>query len=93
MCKYIFKIKAILVVALASMALVSCDDFLDKELVGNPTEDDYYTTNYQLQTALNATYDLLQSDSFTNIEWGFGDACGDELIDPHPGLPPTSDSW
>ncbi|MDY3932401.1 MAG: RagB/SusD family nutrient uptake outer membrane protein [Muribaculaceae bacterium] len=86
MCKYIFKIKAILVVALASMALVSCDDFLDKELVGNPTEDDYYTTNYQLQTALNATYDLLQSDSFTNIEWWFGEACGDDVIDSDEGL-------
>ncbi|MDR1811046.1 MAG: RagB/SusD family nutrient uptake outer membrane protein [Prevotella sp.] len=64
----------------AAFVLTSCEDFLDKEPQGNPTTGNYYRTTYQLQEALNAAYDILQSNNYTNCEWIFGEACGDDVI-------------
>lgn len=60
--------------------LTSCSGFLEKELQGNPNKDNYYRTTYQLQEALNAVYDILQSNSYNNCEWIFGEACGDDVV-------------
>ncbi|MFV0391789.1 MAG: RagB/SusD family nutrient uptake outer membrane protein [Paludibacteraceae bacterium] len=64
----------------------SCDDFLTKEVKGYSTDENYYTTTYQLQTALNATYDVLQMDLFNECEWRFGDACADDIWGNDEGL-------
>lgn len=60
--------------------LMSCEDFLDKEPQGNSTNENYYRTTYQLQEALNAAYDVLQSNNYNNCEWIFGEACADDII-------------
>ena len=62
MTKYIFKIQ---ILCLALLVLSGCNDFLDKEVLGNSTDKNFYDTRYKLQAALNATYDILQSDEFT----------------------------
>ncbi len=62
------------------VGLISCSDFLDKEPQGSPEKDNYYRTTYQLQEALNATYDILQTRNYNNCEWIFGEACGDDVI-------------
>ena len=77
--KYI--ILLITVVVLTS----SCESFLDKELQGSPTPDNYYRTTYQLQEALNSVYDVLQSNNFNDCEWIFGEACGDDVVGTDEG--------
>lgn len=83
MAKYFFKIQAVILVAIA---LTGCNDFLDKDILGYSTDEDYYDTQYKLQAALNATYDILQSDDFTSSEWRFGEALGDDIIGSNEGL-------
>lgn len=66
--------------------LLSCSDFLDKDIQGNATDDTYYDTRYKMQTALNAAYDVLQSDQYNDQEWRFGEACADNIIGTDEGL-------
>lgn len=73
--KFLFKITSLF----SLLILVGCDDFLNKEVVGYSTDENYYNTQYKLQAALNATYDVLQSDLFNQCEWRFGDACADDV--------------
>ena len=61
--KYFFRLQALVLVA---VALTGCDDFLDKGVLGYSTNENFYDTKYKLQAALNATYDVLQSDKFTS---------------------------
>ena len=49
--------------AASSLALTGCNDFLDEPVKGNSIDKNYYDTTYKLQAALNATYDILQSDA------------------------------
>lgn len=81
--RYIIKIQAI---CAALVLMTSCNDFLDEPLQGNSTEENYYYTQYMLQSALNATYDILQSDAYTDQDWRFGEACGDDVIVIDAGL-------
>jgi hypothetical protein len=69
-----------LLLTAAAFVFASCEDFLEKEPQGSPTKDNYYRTTYQLQEALNAAYDILQTNNYTNCEWIFGEACGDDVI-------------
>ena len=57
----------------------SCSDFLDKEVQGNTTSEEYYDTRYKLQSALDAVYDVLQSDDLNDSDWRFGDATADDV--------------
>ncbi|MGN0069671.1 MAG: RagB/SusD family nutrient uptake outer membrane protein [Prevotella sp.] len=68
------------------LLLTGCGDFLDKDVQGNATDQNYYDTQYKMQTALNAVYDILQSDSYNDQEWRFGEACGDDVIGTDEGL-------
>jgi len=68
------------------LALCGCSDFLDKDVDGYATDKNYYDTQYKMQTALNAAYDVLQSDSYNDQEWRFGEACGDDVIGTDEGL-------
>ena len=69
-----------LVATAAVATLFSCSDFLDQELQGNPDTNQYFNTQYQLQESLNAVYNILQTDKYTNSEWIFGEACGDDVV-------------
>lgn len=66
--------------------LNGCTDFLTKNVLADSTSKDYYTTRYQLQTALNATYNILQTDLFNECEWRFGDGCADDVWDSDESL-------
>lgn len=71
---------------LAILSFTSCEDFLDKEVLGYSTDKDYYDTKYKLQSALDATYDILQSDTFNDSEWRFGEATADDVWGADEGL-------
>lgn len=90
--------------AISAMTVCGCSDFLDKDVDGHATDKNYYDTQYKMQTSLNAAYDILQSDSYNDQEWRFGEACGDNVLGTDEGLSShmgqlvnfrfnTSDSW
>ena len=81
--KHIIIIQAI---AFAFLSLTACSDFLDKGVLGESDAKDYYDTKYKLQSALNAVYDILQSDEFTQCEWRFGDPTADDVWGGDEGL-------
>ena len=83
MMKQIFKIQVLCVLL---FAFAGCEGFLDREVTGYPLEENFFYTKYQLQTALNATYDVLQSDAFNDSEWRFGEALADDVIGTDEGL-------
>ncbi len=73
--RLVYKTLALLVVG---FFFVSCD-FLDKEIQGVATEENYYDTQYKMQTVLNAAYDVLQSDTYWDQEWRFGEGMADNV--------------
>ena len=66
--------------------LTGCNDFLDKDVLGNSTDKNFYDTQYKLQAALNAGYDILQMDIYNECEWRFGEACADDVWGGDEGL-------
>lgn len=79
-------VAAILALGAGALALTGCNDFLDQEVLGNNTADNFYDTKYKLQSALNATYDILQTDALNNSDWRFGEALGDHVDGADEGL-------
>lgn len=80
--KLLYKIS---VLAMA-FSMTACDDFLDKDVLGNATDENYYDTRYKMQSALDAAYDELQSDEYNDQEWRFGEAMGDNVFGTDEGL-------
>lgn len=80
------KILSLVSVIVAALTLSSCSDFLDKEIQGYATDENYYDTQYKMQTALNAAYDILQSDGYWDQEWRFGEGMGDNVRNVDEGL-------
>ena len=76
----------ILTLSFALIYLTGCNDFLDKEVLGNSTDKSFYDTQYKLQAALNAGYDVLQMDIYNECEWRFGEACADDVWGGDEGL-------
>lgn len=76
----------ILAIALGSVALTGCNDFLEQDVQGNNIDEDFYDTRYKLQASLNAAYDILQSDAIQDTDWRFGEALGDHVIGTDEGL-------
>ncbi len=72
-------------IALA-LSLSACNDFLDKEVLGYTPAEKYYDTKYKIQSALDAAYDVLQTDQFNACEWRFGDATADDVWGSDEGL-------
>lgn len=68
------------------VTVCGCSDFLEKDIDGYATYKNYYDTQYKMQTSLNAAYDILQSDSYNDQEWRFGEACGDDVLGVDEGL-------
>lgn len=81
--RLLFKIPAL---GFIFVFLAGCNDFLDNDILGNSTDENFYDTQYKLQAALNATYDVLQMDLFNECEWRFGDACADDVWGNDEGL-------
>ncbi len=81
--KIISKIQLFICLALG---LMGCEDFLNKDILGQSDDKNYYETVYQLQSALNACYDILQTDVFNECEWRFGEACADDVIGANESL-------
>ncbi len=71
---------------LVMISLSGCEDFLDKDVLGYSTDEDFYDTRYKLQSALDATYDILQSDTFNDSDWRFGEATADDVWGADEGL-------
>ena len=76
----------ILIVSFTLTGITGCNDFLNKEVLGNSTDENFYDTRYKLQTALDAAYDVLQMDLFMECEWRFGEACADDVWGSDEGL-------
>ena len=68
-----------------SMSLCGCSDFLDKDVEGYATDQNFYDTQYKMQSALDAVYDVLQSDNYNDQEWRFGEGMGDNVYDSDEG--------
>ena len=51
-----------------------------------PTNETFFDTTYKLQAALNASYDILQSNWYNESDYRFGEACGDDVIGNDEGL-------
>lgn len=60
--------------------LSSCEDFLDVELKGKSTEENFYSTINELQLSLNAAYAVLRSSDFQNTLALIGDVLSDDFI-------------
>lgn len=69
-----------------TISLVGCDDFLEETPKGNNLDTEFYDTKYKLQAALNATYDILQTNAIQDTDWRFGEAMGDDVIGADEGL-------
>lgn len=53
----------------ALLVLVSCDDFLDTTQKGVSSQEDFYKTDTQVEQALYAIYDKVQSDALITFEF------------------------
>lgn len=69
-----------------ALTATGCNDFLDQPIAGNSTDENFYDTQYKLQSALNATYDILQSDAMIDTDWRFGEACADNVNGSDEGM-------
>ena len=74
------------IAGLTMFTMGSCSDFLDKDVKGYATDENYYNTQYKMQSALDAVYDELQSDAYNDQEWRFGEACSDNVLNTDEGL-------
>ncbi|MCI2082175.1 MAG: RagB/SusD family nutrient uptake outer membrane protein [Bacteroidales bacterium] len=66
---------AVLTLMTVSMAS-SCESFLDQQLKGDYTSDNYYTSSSQAEMAVNAVYNSL----YGNTLWIFGDVASDDAV-------------
>ncbi|MDR1683580.1 MAG: RagB/SusD family nutrient uptake outer membrane protein, partial [Candidatus Symbiothrix sp.] len=80
--KTLFKILA---ASCTLILLAGCNDFLEQNVLGSSTDENFYDTQYKLQAALDASYDILQTDLFNECEWRFGDACADDVWGGYEG--------
>jgi len=61
-------------------ALSACEKFLEVEIKGKSTEENFYSTINEFQLSLNATYAVLRSSDFQNSLAFVGDAMSDDFI-------------
>lgn len=69
--------KRIYLFAIVSMGLLSsCSEFLDEELKGEYTAENFYTTQESAKMAVNAIYNSLYGSTL----WIFGDVASDDAV-------------
>lgn len=61
-------------------ALTSCEKFLEVEIEGKSTEENFYSTINDFQLSLNAAYAVLRSNDFQKSLAFIGDAMSDDFI-------------
>ena len=66
----------IILIAAAAFAAVSCESFLDEELKGSYSSENYYTSASKAEMAVNAVYNSL----YNNQLWVFGDVASDDSV-------------
>ena len=57
-----------------------CDDFLDVQMEGKATEENFYSTINELQLSLNSVYTVLRSSDFQNTLALMGDVLSDDFV-------------
>ncbi len=57
-----------------------CENFLEVELVGKATEENFYSTINEMQLSLNSAYTVLRSSDFQNTLALIGDGLSDDFI-------------
>jgi len=57
-----------------------CEDFLEVQMKGKVTEDNFYTTINELQLSLNSVFTVLRSSDFQNTLAFIGDVLSDDFI-------------
>jgi len=57
-----------------------CENFLEVEMVGKATEENFYTTINEMQLSLNSVYTVLRSSDFQNTLALVGDVLSDDFI-------------
>jgi hypothetical protein len=72
--------KRILFPILVLFALYGCEDFLDADIKGKSTEENFYSTINELQLSLNSAYAVLKSEDFQNTLALIGDVLSDDFI-------------
>ena len=70
------KTKFYILIAAAAAMSVSCEKFLDENLKGGYSSENYYTTGSKAEMAVNAIYNSL----YGNILWMFGDVASDDSV-------------
>lgn len=70
--------KARIIIAIAAVAVLSssCEKFLEENLKGGYSAENYYTTAGKAEMAVNAVYNSL----YGNILWMFGDVASDDSV-------------
>ncbi|MDL2222079.1 RagB/SusD family nutrient uptake outer membrane protein [Parabacteroides sp. OttesenSCG-928-N08] len=71
--------KSILLI-LVVMLLPSCDDFLKHTPYGEPTSNDFWSTEEDLQSALDAFYDYTYREGITGRGIYWFENCSDDLV-------------
>ncbi|PCH54146.1 MAG: RagB/SusD family nutrient uptake outer membrane protein [Flavobacteriaceae bacterium] len=74
------KLNNIFTLSLLLVLLVSCNQYLDTELVGQYTSSTFYKTKDQAIQAINATYQIASFSSTNNNIWVFGDVASDDAV-------------
>ena len=69
-------IKYIIFLAIISVTLFSCDSFLQDELKGQYTSDNFFTSQENATMAVNGIYNAL----YDNTLWIFGDVASDDAV-------------
>jgi starch-binding outer membrane protein, SusD/RagB family len=72
--------KRILFLIIILFTLYGCEDFLEVDVKGKSTEENFYSTINELQLSLNAVYAVLKSKDFQNTLALVGDVLSDDFI-------------
>ena len=76
----------------ATVSLVSCEDFLDREPISDVTPEEYYQTEEQIQAAVNKLYEILPGHSGSYGVFG-QDVDTDNQTYTIPGTRFSRDLW
>jgi hypothetical protein len=68
----------LIVILFLLIAETSCKKFLNKEILGNYPETEFYQTQDQAVQAINASYQCLAFSTAQNRLWVFGDVASDD---------------
>ncbi|MFK7934609.1 MAG: RagB/SusD family nutrient uptake outer membrane protein [Saprospiraceae bacterium] len=69
--------KNITILIFVSLAMTSCNDFLDREPISDLAEDNFFKTGADAESALIAAYDALQSEYYIFDRFTNGDVIAD----------------